>query len=118
MKGSKPKTTTAAATTKQPGSKTTTTGATATSSSGQRNPGTTSKRIINVIPRTVDKNSKDAFLKKLQLCMKNYDYKDETKDVRGKVSWNRFIERQPAIIYLAYFSWINSLPTFIYINVL
>jgi hypothetical protein len=33
----------------------------------------------------VDKNSKDAFLKKLQLCMKTYDYKDETKDVRGKV---------------------------------
>jgi hypothetical protein len=34
----------------------------------------------------IDKNSKEAFLKKLQLCMKNYDYKDETKDVRGKVS--------------------------------
>jgi hypothetical protein len=28
------------------------------------------------------KNSKEAFLKKLQICMKNYDYKDETKDVR------------------------------------
>lgn len=25
-------------------------------------------------------------MKKLQICMKNYDYKDETKDVRGKVS--------------------------------
>ena len=24
-------------------------------------------------------------MKKLQLCMKTYDYKDETKDVRGKV---------------------------------
>ena len=35
---------------------------------------------------SADKNSKDAFLKKLQLCMKTYDYKDETKDVRGKVS--------------------------------
>jgi hypothetical protein len=34
----------------------------------------------------IDKNSKEAFLKKLQLCMKTYDYKDETKDVRGKVS--------------------------------
>ncbi len=33
----------------------------------------------------LDKNSKDAFLKKLQICMKTYDYKDETKDVRGKV---------------------------------
>lgn len=30
-------------------------------------------------------NSREAFLKKLQLCMKTYDYKDETKDVRGKV---------------------------------
>jgi len=35
---------------------------------------------------TIDKNSKEAFLKKLQVCMKHYDYKDETKDVRGKVS--------------------------------
>ena len=34
----------------------------------------------------IGKNSKEAFLKKLQICMKNYDYKDETKDVRGKVS--------------------------------
>ena len=34
----------------------------------------------------IDKNSKEAFLKKLQLCMKNYDYKDETKDVKGKVT--------------------------------
>lgn len=41
----------------------------------------------------VDKNSKEAFLKKLQICMKHYDYKDETKDVRGKVTisldWNK-----------------------------
>ena len=29
--------------------------------------------------------SKEGFLKKLQICMKHYDYKDETKDVRGKV---------------------------------
>lgn len=34
----------------------------------------------------IDKNSKEAFLKKLQICMKNFDYKDDTKDVRGKVS--------------------------------
>jgi len=34
----------------------------------------------------VDRNSKEAFVKKLQICMKHYDYKDETKDVRGKVS--------------------------------
>jgi len=33
----------------------------------------------------LDKNSKDAFLKKLQICMKNYDYKDESRDVKGKV---------------------------------
>ena len=33
-----------------------------------------------------DKNSKESFIKKLQLCMKNYDYKDEQKDVKGKVS--------------------------------
>ncbi len=30
--------------------------------------------------------SKEGFLKKLQICMKHYDYKDETKDVRGKVN--------------------------------
>jgi hypothetical protein len=35
----------------------------------------------------IGKNSKEAFLKKLQLCMKTYDYKDETKDVRGKVKY-------------------------------
>lgn len=28
---------------------------------------------------------KEIFLKKLQICMKTYDYNDETKDVRGKV---------------------------------
>ena len=33
-----------------------------------------------------DKNSKEQFIKKLQQCMKTYDYKDETKDVKGKVS--------------------------------
>lgn len=34
----------------------------------------------------VDKNSKESFIKKIHLCMKHYDYKDETKDVKGKVS--------------------------------
>ena len=33
----------------------------------------------------VGKNSKELFLKKLQACMKIYDYNDETKDVKGKV---------------------------------
>ena len=29
-------------------------------------------------------NTKEAFLKKLKLCMANFDYKDETKDAKGK----------------------------------
>ena len=34
----------------------------------------------------IDKNGmKEIFLKKLQICMKTYDYNDETKDVKGKV---------------------------------
>ena len=33
-----------------------------------------------------DKNYKETFMKKINLCMKTYDYKDETKDVKGKVS--------------------------------
>ena len=32
------------------------------------------------------KNSKEQYIKRLQMCMKNYDYKDEQKDVKGKVS--------------------------------
>lgn len=32
----------------------------------------------------VNKNSKEQFIKKLQQCMKTYDYKDESKDVKGK----------------------------------
>jgi hypothetical protein len=32
----------------------------------------------------LDKNSKEALLKKLGLCCKTYDYKDETKDVKAK----------------------------------
>ena len=39
----------------------------------------------NVWILCVDKNTKEAFLKKLKLCMQNFDYKDETKDVKGKV---------------------------------
>ena len=34
----------------------------------------------------IGKNMKDLFLKKLQICMKTYDYNDETKDVKGKVT--------------------------------
>lgn len=30
------------------------------------------------------KNSKEAFLKKLKLCMQNFDYKDESKDAKAK----------------------------------
>ena len=30
------------------------------------------------------KSAKEAFLKKIDACMKIYDYKDETKDVKGK----------------------------------
>jgi len=31
-----------------------------------------------------DKNNKEALLRKLALCTKTYDYKDETKDVKAK----------------------------------
>ena len=41
---------------------------------------------INLCLCFLDKNTKEAFLKKLKLCMQNFDYKDETKDVKGKVS--------------------------------
>lgn len=30
------------------------------------------------------KHTKESFLKKLGICQKNYDYKDETKDMQGK----------------------------------
>jgi hypothetical protein len=30
------------------------------------------------------KSAKDAFLKKIDACMKIYDYRDETRDVKGK----------------------------------
>lgn len=42
----------------------------------------------------LDKNSKEQFIKKLQLCMKTYDYKDEQKDVKGKVSYVPFVNDQ------------------------
>jgi len=48
-------------------------GATTASSQGRRDPGA-----------VVNKNSKEQFIKKLHLCMKTYDYKDEQKDVKGK----------------------------------
>ena len=38
------------------------------------------------MPVLVDKNSKESFINKLHLCSKIYYYKDETKDVKGKVS--------------------------------
>ena len=31
-----------------------------------------------------NKNTKEGFQKKLLICQKNYDYKDESKDVKGK----------------------------------
>jgi len=30
------------------------------------------------------KNSKEALIKKLTICMKHFDYKEESKDVKGK----------------------------------
>ena len=33
----------------------------------------------------MSKNSKEQYIKRLQMCMKTYDYKDEQKDVKGKV---------------------------------
>ena len=67
-----------------------TTKTTTATSSGARNAGTASKYCPDdecvLTDWCVGKNSKEAFLKKLQICMKNYDYKDETKDVRGKVT--------------------------------
>lgn len=31
-----------------------------------------------------NKNTKESFQKKLLICQKTYDYKDESKDVKGK----------------------------------
>jgi len=33
---------------------------------------------------TSNKNTKENFQKKLLICQKTYDYKDESKDVKGK----------------------------------
>lgn len=33
---------------------------------------------------TTNKNTKENFQKKLLICQKTYDYKDESKDVKGK----------------------------------
>mmetsp|Transcript_12886 Transcript_12886/g.21803 ORF Transcript_12886/g.21803 Transcript_12886/m.21803 type:complete len:81 (+) Transcript_12886:46-288(+) len=33
---------------------------------------------------TTNKNTKESFQKKLLICQKTYDYKDESKDVKGK----------------------------------
>ena len=33
---------------------------------------------------TTNKNTKESFQKKLLICQKQYDYKDESKDVKGK----------------------------------
>jgi hypothetical protein len=33
---------------------------------------------------TSNKNTKESFQKKLMICQKSYDYKDESKDVKGK----------------------------------
>ena len=33
---------------------------------------------------TASKNTKESFQKKLLICQKTYDYKDESKDVKGK----------------------------------
>ena len=41
--------------------------------------------MILKLTQLLGKNSKEAFLKKVQLCAKTFDYKDETKDVKGKV---------------------------------
>lgn len=34
----------------------------------------------------IGRNMKELFIKKLHICTKTYDYNDETKDVKGKVS--------------------------------
>lgn len=66
MKGSKGKT-------KPSNSAVTKTGGATASAQGNRGAGT-----------TTNKNTKEAFLKKLKLCMQSFDYKDESKDVKGK----------------------------------
>lgn len=43
-----------------------------------------SKRDKRTTKGSKGKSAKDAFLKKIDACMKVYDYRDETKDVKGK----------------------------------
>jgi len=45
-----------------------------------------------------DKNNKEALLKKLGLCMKTYDYKDETKDVKAKTDRLNAIQELQAML--------------------
>ena len=49
---------------------------------GGNQPATQGNRSVNQVG--AGKYSKEAFLKKLQICQKNYDYKDESKDVKQK----------------------------------
>ena len=52
-----------------------------------------------------DKNYKETFMKKINLCMKTYDYKDETKDVKGKVS----LISRPALCEIDLMSFLANL---------
>jgi len=45
-----------------------------------------------------DKNNKEALLKKLGLCMKTYDYKDESKDVKAKTDRLNAIQELQAML--------------------
>ena len=59
----------------------------------------------------IGKNSKEAFLKKLQICMKTYDYKDETKDVRGKVNYTHI---HAHMLILVMYRLRDSMPSMSY----
>ena len=61
-------------------SKTTKSGATGTSS---KTPGAGATAGRGAVA-TGGKNTKESFQKKLLICQKTYDYKDESKDVKGK----------------------------------
>ena len=59
-----------------------TSGATTSSKQGTSgNPGASRPTAGNP---SGSKNNKESFQKKLLICQKNYDYKDESKDVKGK----------------------------------
>lgn len=45
---------------------------------------TKSSKKEKKVKTTKGKSAKEAFLKKIEACMKIYDYKDETRDVKGK----------------------------------